>query len=52
MNYGIPLTVLACGITAVIAGNARYELRRARNRKRGSVLSGAGQRLTWLKRVK
>ncbi len=51
MNYGIPLTVLACGIVAFIAGNVRYELRTRRNRKRGSVLAGLMVR-TRLERVK
>jgi hypothetical protein len=51
MNYGIPIVWLACGIVAIVAGNVRYELRKG-NRKRGSVLSGAGQRLTWIERRK
>jgi hypothetical protein len=51
VNYGILIIWLACGIVAIIAGNVRYELRRG-NRKRGSWLSGAGQRLTWIERVK
>jgi hypothetical protein len=51
MNYGILIIWLACGATAIIAGNVRYELRNG-NRKRGSRLSGAGQRLTWIERRK
>ena len=50
MNYGILIIWLACGITAIIAGNVRYELRRG-NRKRGSWLDGPMVR-TWLERVK
>ncbi len=51
MNYGILAIWLACGIVAIIAGNVRYHMRRhPGNIKRGSVLSGAGQRLTWIQR--
>ncbi len=51
MSYGIPLTVALCGIVAIVAGNARYELRRRRNRKRGSWLAGPLTH-TWLERAK
>jgi len=52
MNYGILIIWLACGITAIIASNVRYHMRHPGNIRRGSRLSGAGQRLTWIERRK
>jgi hypothetical protein len=50
MNYGILIIWLACGATAIIASNVRYRMRHPGNIRRGSVLSGPGQPLTWIER--